>query len=140
MQFMAWERSFERRVLKIRDRELFYQWRNYVIEVISQLTVWFLLLTLPSDSLQRDLATLSDPHHRNCILALCSHPWQASYTCHCLHLCTRLNTNPCLFSHLLPLPPVECLHGDEICPRRTSRDVHQYPSIHRLDEAYLQVP
>jgi hypothetical protein len=35
---MAWERSFETRVLKIRDRELRYQQLNYMIEVriISQ--------------------------------------------------------------------------------------------------------
>ena len=30
---MAWERSFEARVLKIRDRELKYQKLNYSIEV-----------------------------------------------------------------------------------------------------------
>jgi hypothetical protein len=30
---MAWERSFEKRVLKIREKELGHQWRNYVIEV-----------------------------------------------------------------------------------------------------------
>ena len=30
---MAWERSFEARVLKIRDRELKYQKLNYTIEV-----------------------------------------------------------------------------------------------------------
>jgi hypothetical protein len=29
---MAWERMFEKRILKIRDRELSYQWRSYVIE------------------------------------------------------------------------------------------------------------
>jgi hypothetical protein len=30
---MAWERSFEARVLKVRDRELRYQKLNYTIEV-----------------------------------------------------------------------------------------------------------
>ncbi len=30
---MAWERSFETRVLKIRDRELKYQKLNFTIEV-----------------------------------------------------------------------------------------------------------
>ena len=34
---MAWERSFENRVLKVRDRELKYQKLNYTIEVSS---VW----------------------------------------------------------------------------------------------------
>jgi len=33
MQFMAWERMFEKKILKVRERELSYQWRNYVIEV-----------------------------------------------------------------------------------------------------------
>jgi hypothetical protein len=42
---MAWERSFETRVLKIRDRELRYQQLNYMIEVriISQRNYNFLL-------------------------------------------------------------------------------------------------
>lgn len=30
---MAWERNFEKRVLKIREEELKYQNRNYLIEV-----------------------------------------------------------------------------------------------------------
>lgn len=47
IQFMAWERSFEKRVLKVRDRELFYQWRNYVIEVSSELVVRFMQLISP---------------------------------------------------------------------------------------------
>ena len=33
LKFMAWERSFEARVLKVRDRELKYQNLNYSIEV-----------------------------------------------------------------------------------------------------------
>lgn len=32
-QFMAWERSFEARILKVRDKELKYQKLNYAIEV-----------------------------------------------------------------------------------------------------------
>jgi hypothetical protein len=31
-QFMAWERSFEKRVMKVRERELKYQKMNYRIE------------------------------------------------------------------------------------------------------------
>ena len=31
---MAWERRFEKRILKIRDKELKYQQLNYVIEVL----------------------------------------------------------------------------------------------------------
>ncbi|CAE6535307.1 unnamed protein product [Rhizoctonia solani] len=34
LKFMAWERSFETRVLKIRERELMHQKRNYLIEVL----------------------------------------------------------------------------------------------------------
>ena len=32
-QFMAWERSFEKKVLKVREKELHFQRRNYIIEV-----------------------------------------------------------------------------------------------------------
>lgn len=35
---MAWERNFEDRVLRVRDKELKYQRRNYIIEVRSALT------------------------------------------------------------------------------------------------------
>lgn len=38
---MAWERSFEQRVLKIRDRELKYQKLNYFIEVDHQIFLPF---------------------------------------------------------------------------------------------------
>ncbi|KAK7044499.1 multidrug resistance-associated ABC transporter protein [Favolaschia claudopus] len=34
LKFMAWERSFEKRVIKIRDKELKYQKLNYTIEVL----------------------------------------------------------------------------------------------------------
>lgn len=34
---MAWERSFEARVMKIRVRELKYQRLNYIIEVPARL-------------------------------------------------------------------------------------------------------
>ena len=34
LKFMAWERSFEKRVLKVRERELKYQNLNYTIEVL----------------------------------------------------------------------------------------------------------
>ncbi|CAE6493905.1 unnamed protein product [Rhizoctonia solani] len=35
LKFMAWERSFEARVLKIRERELMHQKRNYLIELVT---------------------------------------------------------------------------------------------------------
>ncbi|CAK5268515.1 unnamed protein product [Mycena citricolor] len=34
LKFMAWERSFEKRVMKIRARELHYQWLNYAIQAL----------------------------------------------------------------------------------------------------------
>ena len=37
---MAWERSFEKRVLKIRERELKYQKLNYTIEVLWN-AIWY---------------------------------------------------------------------------------------------------
>ncbi len=99
IQFMAWERSFENRVLKIRDRELFYQWRNYVIEASSEFVVGYLLLTSTLDSLQCDLATLSNPHYCDRLLALCSCSRQTAYTCHCLHFCMRFTEYLCVFNH-----------------------------------------
>ena len=39
LQFMAWERSFEKRVLKVRERELKYQKLNYTIEVLFN-AIW----------------------------------------------------------------------------------------------------
>ncbi|KIM26711.1 hypothetical protein M408DRAFT_330465 [Serendipita vermifera MAFF 305830] len=38
LKFMAWERMFEKRIMKVRDRELSYQWRNYVIETLFNST------------------------------------------------------------------------------------------------------
>lgn len=40
LKFMAWERNFEERVLKIRDRELKYQQLNYTIEVLWN-AIWY---------------------------------------------------------------------------------------------------
>ncbi|QRW19137.1 ABC transporter [Rhizoctonia solani] len=39
LKFMAWERSFEDRVLKIRERELMHQKRNYLIETLFN-AIW----------------------------------------------------------------------------------------------------
>ena len=45
---MAWERNFEKRVLKVRDKELKYQKLNYTIEVspLIQLGRFDLLIEL----------------------------------------------------------------------------------------------
>lgn len=40
LQFMAWERSFEDKVLQIRQRELKYQQMNYHIEVCRPVSPW----------------------------------------------------------------------------------------------------
>jgi len=40
LKFMAWERSFEKRVLKIREKELRYQRLNYLIEILFN-CVWY---------------------------------------------------------------------------------------------------
>ena len=42
---MAWERNFEKKILKIRDKELKYQKLNYVIEVPIILFQMFCLLS-----------------------------------------------------------------------------------------------
>lgn len=39
---MAWERSFEARVLKVRERELRFQKLNYIIEVLWN-AIWSVL-------------------------------------------------------------------------------------------------
>ena len=40
LKFMAWERNFENRVLKVRNRELKYQQLNYTIEVRPLHAYW----------------------------------------------------------------------------------------------------
>ncbi|EJC97742.1 multidrug resistance-associated ABC transporter [Fomitiporia mediterranea MF3/22] len=50
LKFMAWERSFEARILKIRERELKYQQLNYILQMIF-VSIWNLsplLVTLVS--------------------------------------------------------------------------------------------
>lgn len=49
---MAWERSFEARVMKIRGKELMYQKRNYLIEVRN---LWLLYLYNKSSHRPRNL-------------------------------------------------------------------------------------
>ncbi|KAF8507555.1 multidrug resistance-associated ABC transporter [Gautieria morchelliformis] len=39
LKFMAWERSFEKKVLKVREKELHFQRRNYIIETLFN-TIW----------------------------------------------------------------------------------------------------
>ncbi|KAF8518400.1 multidrug resistance-associated ABC transporter [Hysterangium stoloniferum] len=39
LKFMAWERNFEKKVLKIREKELYFQRRNYIIETLFNI-IW----------------------------------------------------------------------------------------------------
>lgn len=55
MQFMGWERSFEKRVLAIRDKELKYQKLNYTIEVIFINVILFCSNLCLLDSLECNL-------------------------------------------------------------------------------------
>lgn len=64
---MAWERSFEARVLKIRENELKYQRLNYIIEVrtLYPLPSSFIDLTfeiLPVDAFQQHLVCPMSHH------------------------------------------------------------------------------
>ncbi len=43
LKFMAWERSFEARVLRVREKELRYQKLNYTIEVRVSVTILAIL-------------------------------------------------------------------------------------------------
>ena len=56
---MAWERSFERKVMVVRDKELKYQRLNYIIEVRPNLsTVLTVLTAFCSDCVQRYLVSV----------------------------------------------------------------------------------
>lgn len=69
---MAWERSFEKRVLTIREKELKYQKLNYTIEVFRSLIASDLgSQSVPRlDPLERHLERLPNPCHSCFILAL----------------------------------------------------------------------
>ena len=87
IKFMAWERSFEKRVLKLREKELSFQRRNYIIEVRLHLD---LLPPRPlisiSGSLQHDMECITSYRHARLILALCLYPRRRSYAICRIHL------------------------------------------------------
>ena len=105
-QFMAWERSFEARVLKIRKKELKYQKLNYTIEVRAMVAIS--LCEYRSSLFRRFYGTLYGRTSPNCdmvmlmwskewlthsghaglILALCGRPQTNSHPCHCVHIRT----------------------------------------------------
>jgi hypothetical protein len=49
LKFMAWERSFERRVLSIREKELKYQKKNYYIAILFNAVWWVKVSRLWAD-------------------------------------------------------------------------------------------
>jgi hypothetical protein len=61
---MAWERNFEKRVLKIREKELKYQKLNYTIEV------YFITTTREGFS-----NSYADPLECYLVMSLYKHPW-----------------------------------------------------------------
>ena len=86
---MAWERSFEKRVLKIRERELEYQKLNYSIEVRGYEILTSEAADTSADALERDLEWLADLGHARRILALRGVPRPGPHSVHCLHLYQR---------------------------------------------------
>ena len=89
IKFMAWERSFESRVHKVRRKELKYQRRNYLIEVIyfphecTGSASSFLRLGV----FQRYLGCL--PHSRDprVVLAFYCRSWSNPDSFYCFHVC-----------------------------------------------------
>ena len=45
---MAWERSFEKRILKVRERELKYQKLSYMVELLFNVLWYYPLVSLQS--------------------------------------------------------------------------------------------
>ena len=90
LKFMAWERSFEKRVMQIREKELRFQRRNYMLEILF-IFIWLAppldlapVCGLTGVSFQGGLAY---SRHPSFVLALCSRSEDASYTFHRIHLC-----------------------------------------------------
>lgn len=99
---MAWERSFEARVMKIRAKELKYQRLNYIIEVSSPFllvsSLAFTTVCRPCSTAygssflltlaQRALPTLMQEcvascGHSRLVLALHGSPWADAHAFHC---------------------------------------------------------
>ncbi|KAJ3515541.1 hypothetical protein NLJ89_g1687 [Agrocybe chaxingu] len=73
LKFMAWERSFEKRVLVVRDKELKYQKLNYTIE---------------AHALECYLERLSDPGYARFFLSFCHCQRPIFDAFNCLHIHT----------------------------------------------------
>ena len=92
LKFMAWERNFEQRVLKVRDRELKYQQLNYTIEVLWN-AIWYAAnkrLSLNcSDHSCNAQEWLAHPRHSGVVLALHSRSRPSAHPIHRIHLHQR---------------------------------------------------
>jgi len=88
LKFMAWERSFEARVHKVRRKELKYQKRNYYIEVnLCPESSMGLVCSLSFlGAFQRHLERLPHLCHSRFLLALYCCSWPNSYPFDCFHI------------------------------------------------------
>lgn len=85
---MAWERSFEARVHKIREKELKYQKLSYNIEVsmLSTVCSFVRLVCVLPGRVQRDLQRISNSGYVDIILALYSDSRSNIDPFYCLHI------------------------------------------------------
>ena len=91
IKFMAWERSFESRVHKVRQKELKYQRRNYLIEVTTLPgNVRFIFSFLPPGTFQRYLELLSNLRDPRVFLALDGRSQSNPHPFGCFHICESL--------------------------------------------------
>lgn len=88
---MAWERSFEARVIKVREKELKFQKLNYTIEARSLLLRAAAAHTLTGEcvyvgSVERHLERVPDARHLGGLLALRRRAQGDSDTRHGFHI------------------------------------------------------
>ena len=92
VKFMAWERNFENRVLKVRNRELKYQQLNYTIEVRPLHAYWQvsnaenLIKTSKPGLLECHLEWLAYPCHACVFLALFCRARTSAHSLHRIHV------------------------------------------------------
>lgn len=85
---MAWERSFEARVMNVRAKELKYQKLNYHIEVIFN-AIWYDPFIIGSGEACANCVfkgCISDCRRSGLLLALRCLPWSGVDTVNCVHL------------------------------------------------------
>lgn len=89
LKFMAWERNFESRVHKVRQKELRYQRMNYHIEVGSLFgydSIGLVCSLLRLGAFQRHLECHPNSRYSCVFLALYCHSWSDSYSFGCFHI------------------------------------------------------